>query len=122
MWCGYKWGKLDLKIRSVQCLNCGTEHDRDENAAKNINKACTLASRSVGIGHCHDSKRTHRQNKTTSVASVSVRATLREAAESLSRHATRSLLPRSGTRLPRSRRIASSVSPLLQDGEYVNVG
>jgi putative transposase len=58
--CGYKWGKLDLKIRSVQCLNCGTEHDRDENAAKNINK--------VGIGHCHDSKRTQRNCKTTSVA------------------------------------------------------
>ncbi|MEG4854735.1 RNA-guided endonuclease TnpB family protein [Microcoleus sp. B5-D4] len=55
--CGFKWGKLDLKIRSVQCLNCGTEHDRDENAAKNINK--------VGIGHCHDYKRTQRQSKTT---------------------------------------------------------
>jgi putative transposase len=55
--CGYKWGKLDLKIRSVKCLNCGTEHDRDENAAKNINKA--------GIGHCHGSKRTQRQNKTS---------------------------------------------------------
>ncbi|MDZ7962015.1 MAG: transposase [Aulosira sp. DedQUE10] len=36
--CGYKWGKLDLKVRTVQCLNCGTEHDRDENVAKNINK------------------------------------------------------------------------------------
>ncbi len=55
--CGFKWGKLDLKIRSVQCLNCGTENDRDENAAKNINK--------VGIGHCHDYKRTQRQSKTT---------------------------------------------------------
>jgi putative transposase len=55
--CGFKWGKLDLKIRSVQCLNCGTEHERDENAAKNINK--------VGIGHCHDYKRTQRQSKTT---------------------------------------------------------
>jgi putative transposase len=55
--CGYKWGKLDLKIRKVQCLNCGTEYDRDENAAKNINK--------VGIGHCHDSKRTQRQSKTS---------------------------------------------------------
>ncbi|WP_313926669.1 zinc ribbon domain-containing protein [Anabaena sp. FACHB-1237] len=32
--CGYKWGKLDLKIRSVKCLNCGTQQDRDENAAK----------------------------------------------------------------------------------------
>ena len=60
--CGYKWGKLDLKIRSLKCLNCGTEHDRDENAAKNINK--------VGTGHCHDSKRAQRQSKTTSVASV----------------------------------------------------
>ncbi|MGB3636195.1 MAG: transposase [Rivularia sp. (in: cyanobacteria)] len=58
--CGYRWGKLDLKVRSVQCLNCRTEHDRDENAAKNINK--------VGIGHCHDSKRTQRNCKTTTVA------------------------------------------------------
>jgi putative transposase len=55
--CGFKWGRLDLKVRSVQCLNCGAEHDRDENAAKNIEK--------VGIGHCHDSKRTQRQSKTT---------------------------------------------------------
>ena len=55
--CGYRWGKLDLKVRMVKCLNCGTEHDRDENAAKNINK--------VGIGHCHDSKRTQRQSKTS---------------------------------------------------------
>ncbi|WP_313926618.1 hypothetical protein [Anabaena sp. FACHB-1237] len=23
--CGYKRGKLDLKIRSVKCLNCGTQ-------------------------------------------------------------------------------------------------
>lgn len=60
--CGERWGKLDLKIRLVQCLNCGTEHDRDENAAKNINK--------VGIGHCHDSKCTSRRSKTTSVVSV----------------------------------------------------
>ena len=34
--CGYRWGKLDLSVRSVLCLNCGTEHDRDENAGKNI--------------------------------------------------------------------------------------
>jgi putative transposase len=59
--CGYKWGKLDLKVRKVQCLNCGAEHDRDENAAKNINK--------VGMGHRHDSKRTRIDCKTTSVAS-----------------------------------------------------
>jgi putative transposase len=59
--CGYKWGKLDLSIRSVLCINCGSEHDRDENAAKNINQ--------VGIGHCHDSKRTRIDRKTTPVAS-----------------------------------------------------
>jgi len=58
--CGYKWGKLDLSIRSVPCINCGAEHDRDENAAKNIDK--------VGIGHGHDSKRAGRAGKTTSVA------------------------------------------------------
>ena len=60
--CGYKWGKLDLKVRSVQCINCGATHDRDENAAKNINK--------VGMGNRHDSKCTSRRKKTTSVASV----------------------------------------------------
>lgn len=59
--CGCKWGKLDLSIRSVLCINCGSEHDRDENAAKNINK--------VGIGHCHDSKWARIDRKTTPVAS-----------------------------------------------------
>lgn len=61
--CGFKWGKIDLSIRSVLCLSCGTEQDRDENAAKNIEK--------VGIGHCHDSKRTQRDYKTISVANFS---------------------------------------------------
>ena len=58
--CGFKWGKIDLSVRSILCLNCGTKQDRDENAAKNINK--------VGIGHCHDSKRAVREHKTTLVA------------------------------------------------------
>ncbi|MHC5895263.1 zinc ribbon domain-containing protein [Nostoc sp.] len=58
--CGYKWGKLDLKVRSVQCLNCRTEHDRDRNGVKNINK--------VGMGNRHDSKRTQRNCQTTTVA------------------------------------------------------
>ena len=31
--CGFKWGKLDLSVRSILCINCGAEHDRDENAA-----------------------------------------------------------------------------------------
>jgi putative transposase len=59
--CGFKWGKLDLSIRELICLNCGTHQDRDLNAARNINQ--------VGIGHCHDSKRTQREGKTTCGAS-----------------------------------------------------
>lgn len=61
--CNFKWGKIDLSIRSVLCLSCGTKQDRDKNAAKNIEK--------VGMGNRHDSKCTTRQSKTTSVASVS---------------------------------------------------
>ncbi len=55
--CDYRWGKLDLKIREVVCINCGTVHDRDDNASKNIEK--------VGVGHTHDSKRTGRECKTS---------------------------------------------------------
>jgi putative transposase len=59
--CGFQWGKVDLSIRSILCLNCGIEQDRDENAARNIEM--------VGIGHCHDLKRVGSDRKTTSVAS-----------------------------------------------------
>jgi putative transposase len=58
--CGFKWGKLDLKVRTVTCVSCGSVHNRDENAARNIEK--------VGTGHGHDSKRTGRAGKTTLVA------------------------------------------------------
>ncbi|HAG84915.1 MAG TPA: transposase [Cyanobacteria bacterium UBA12227] len=58
--CGFKWGKIDLSIRSILCLGCGTEHDRDENASVNIEQ--------VGMGYRHDSKCTSRDCKTTSVA------------------------------------------------------
>ena len=34
--CGFKGGKLDLSIREWECLNCGSKHDRDKNAAINI--------------------------------------------------------------------------------------
>ncbi|MBD2205469.1 transposase [Calothrix sp. FACHB-1219] len=59
--CGYRWGKIDLSVRSVLCLNCNTQHDRDENASQNI--------KMVGTGHRHDPKRTGSDHKTTLVAS-----------------------------------------------------
>ena len=59
--CDFRWGKLDLSVREVVCINYGTHHDRDGNAAKNIEK--------VGMGYRHDSKRTQRESKTTTVAS-----------------------------------------------------
>jgi putative transposase len=58
--CGFRWGKIDLSVRSVVCLNCHTEHDRDENASKNIEM--------VGTGNWHDLKWTGSDSKTTSVA------------------------------------------------------
>ncbi len=54
--CGYRWGKLDLSVREIVCINCNSRHDRDANAAKNIEK--------VGVGHIHDPKRTGRECKT----------------------------------------------------------
>lgn len=42
--CGYHWGKLDLSVREVKCLGCGTVHDRDGNAAKNIDQVGAGAS------------------------------------------------------------------------------
>lgn len=58
--CGFRWGKIDLSVRSILCLSCGTEQDRDENASKNIEM--------VGMGHRHDLKRTGSDCQTTSVA------------------------------------------------------
>ena len=58
--CGFKWGKLDLKVRTIVCISCGVEHDRDLNAAINIQK--------VGMGNRRDSKRTVRDRKPSSLA------------------------------------------------------
>ena len=66
--CGYRWGKLDLSIREILCINCGTHQDRDTNASRNI--------ANVGVGHIHDSKWTLRGCK-TSVEAVPVEVSTR---------------------------------------------
>jgi putative transposase len=58
--CGYRWGKLDLGIRTIVCISCGSIHDRDGNAAKNIE--------SIGAGHAHDLKWAGRKCKTSTEA------------------------------------------------------
>lgn len=54
--CGYRWGKLDLSKREIICLNCGSVHCRDVNAAKNIEKS--------GLELAQDSNWTGRACKT----------------------------------------------------------
>jgi putative transposase len=34
--CGHRRGELPLSVRSWTCPECGSEHDRDVNAAKNV--------------------------------------------------------------------------------------
>jgi putative transposase len=48
--CGYLLTELSLKIRTWQCPSCGTRHDRDHNAAKNI-LAAGLAVAGSNPGH-----------------------------------------------------------------------
>ncbi len=52
--CGTKHKKLTLNIRQWACLHCGSIHDRDENAAKNIlNNASREATATVGATESH---------------------------------------------------------------------
>ena len=67
--CGFKWGKLDLSVRSILCVSCGTEQDRDENAARNIE--------TVGMGHRHDFKWTRRSGKTVETVGHATRTAAR---------------------------------------------
>ncbi|WP_033329489.1 RNA-guided endonuclease InsQ/TnpB family protein [Streptomyces yerevanensis] len=46
--CGAKDGPKPLHIRTWTCTACGTVHDRDHNAAKNVKKAAGLAVTACG--------------------------------------------------------------------------
>ncbi|MCA5627512.1 zinc ribbon domain-containing protein, partial [Salmonella enterica] len=37
--CGFTMKKMPLDVRKWQCPECGTDHDRDVNAARNIKAA-----------------------------------------------------------------------------------
>lgn len=45
--CGYTMSKMALNVRSWVCPECGANHDRDVNAAKNI-KAVGLTALACG--------------------------------------------------------------------------
>jgi len=49
--CGFRGGKKELHIREWQCLNCGTFHDRDINAANNIKVRRWSVSGSALVGY-----------------------------------------------------------------------
>lgn len=72
--CGYRWGKLDLSVREIVCINCASHHDRDGNAARRIEQ--------VGLGHIHDFKRIGRKCK-TEVSAVSVELSTHQKYEQL---------------------------------------
>jgi putative transposase len=72
--CGYRWGKLDLSVRTIVCVNCGVEHDRDDNASVNIEQA----GLKVGVGQTHDVKWTGSACKTSSEAVCGEPSTHRE--------------------------------------------
>jgi putative transposase len=49
--CGHVLAELGLKVRVWQCPSCGTRHDRDVNAAKNILAAGLAVARGQPPGH-----------------------------------------------------------------------
>ena len=75
--CGFKGGKKELNVREWTCLNCGTFHDRDVNAAINILEVVQLKTKvetqaienpiqlslfaEVAEGHSETIKRTRRK-------------------------------------------------------------
>lgn len=56
--CSFVVDTLPLQIRSWKCEKCGTEHDRDINAAKNVQQAAVLLGVEGGEGR-HKAEITH---------------------------------------------------------------
>lgn len=72
--CGHVLDKLPLSVRNWNCLECGTHHDRDENAAKNI----------LAAGHAVSGRRGSVRRLTTKVAGRSTRRNVNQPVEQCS--------------------------------------
>lgn len=74
--CGYKMSDMSLKIRDWICPKCGTEHDRDVNAALNILwwglMATPNTAGTAGINACGDAKPLVDERHMTQVDEVSM--------------------------------------------------
>ena len=62
--CGTVRGELPLNVREWTCDNCGTVHDRDVNAAKNIRAA------GLAVSACGDGVRPQRESSRAGRSSV----------------------------------------------------
>jgi len=62
--CGHLLAELSLSTRTWQCPSCGTQHDRDVNAAKNILAAGLAAGTRNGANACGGDVRRARATRT----------------------------------------------------------
>jgi putative transposase len=62
--CGHLLAELSLSTRTWQCPSCGTRHDRDVNAAKNILAAGLAAGTGNGADACGGDVRRARATRT----------------------------------------------------------
>ncbi|WP_418896287.1 zinc ribbon domain-containing protein [Streptomyces cupreus] len=98
--CGHRDGPEPLDVREWTCPVCGTRHDRDHNAAKNVKAAVGLAASACGAPVRPDPSWHSAKKQETGSHGIPPRP-----------------VPRSGSATSRTARIS-----LLQEGVRVNCG